>query len=107
LQQWLTQVGEAAHKTEMKNGYWASNMTGDVYWQMVNYYLHQDAFAVWRMNLNANDFSNVTSRQPKLDMSYLTAATGGSSAEGSEIKQQVLFGSIQKGVTMFRNIFNS
>jgi hypothetical protein len=59
------------------------------------------------MNLNANGFSNNTSRPPKLDVSYLTAATGGSSAEGSKIKQQVLCGSIQKGVTTFRDICNS
>jgi hypothetical protein len=58
------------------------------------------------MNLNANGFSNVTSRPPKLDVIYLTAASGGSSAEGSELKRQVLFGSIQKAVITFRDIFN-
>jgi hypothetical protein len=59
------------------------------------------------MNLNANGFSKVSSRPPELDVSYLIAATGGSSAEGSEIMQQVWFGSIQKGVTTFGDICNS
>jgi hypothetical protein len=86
LQQWSTEVGEAAHKTQIKDGYQASNKTGDVYRQIVKDYLHRDAFAVPQMNLNANGFSNVASRPTKLDVSYLTAATGGSSAEGSGIK---------------------
>jgi hypothetical protein len=107
LQQWSTEVGEAAHKTQIKDGYRASNKTGDIYRQIVNYYLHRDAFAVRRMNLNANGFSNGTSRPPQLDVSYLTAATGGSGGEGSKMKRQVLLGSIQKGVTMFGDIGNS
>jgi hypothetical protein len=47
------------------------------------------------------------SRPPDLDVSYLTAATGGSSSEGSGIQGQLLFGSIQKRVTTFGDISNS
>jgi hypothetical protein len=40
LQQWSAEVGEAAHQTQIKDRNRASNKTGDVYQQIVNYYLH-------------------------------------------------------------------
>jgi hypothetical protein len=61
---------------------------------------------VQRIILNTNNFSNIPGIVPKLDVNYLTGATGGSSAEGSKIMQQMLFDPIQKEVIPFNDICN-
>jgi hypothetical protein len=75
-QQLSTEVGEAPHRNKIKNGYRASNQSGDIHQQIIKYYPCTQVFAVWRMNLNTNCFNNMTSTPPELDVNYLTAATG-------------------------------
>jgi hypothetical protein len=53
LPQWSTEIGETAHKAQIKSGYRASNRTGNFYLQILNYYLRVDAFAVRHMNNHA------------------------------------------------------
>jgi hypothetical protein len=106
LQQLATQIGEVAHKTQIKDPYWDSNKTGDIRWRIINYYLCRDEFAVRPMNFNANSFSNITNSLSELEVSYPTAATGRSSVEGFEIERRVIFGSTQQEVTISRNTWN-
>ncbi len=53
LRQWSTEIGESSQKNQIKDGFNASNKTGDYYTQMINYYLRCDAFAVRKMNRDA------------------------------------------------------
>ena len=53
LKQWSKEIGESSHKQQIKDGFNASNKTGDYYTQMINFYLRYDAFTVrrqiWRL----------------------------------------------------------
>ena len=51
LKQWSTEIGESSHKRQIKDGFNASNKTGDYYTQVINYYLRCDAFTVRKANL--------------------------------------------------------
>jgi hypothetical protein len=51
--QWSTEIGESSHRRQIKDGYNAGNRTGDVYIQIINYYLCLDAFTVRAMNHQA------------------------------------------------------
>ena len=53
LKQWSTEIGEASHKKQIKDGFNSSNKTGDYYTQLINFYLRCDAFTVRRANLKA------------------------------------------------------
>jgi hypothetical protein len=53
LKQWSTEIGESSHRKQIKDGFNASNKTGDYYTQMINYYLRSDAFAVRKANRDA------------------------------------------------------
>jgi hypothetical protein len=53
LKQWSTEIGESSHKRQIKDGFNASNKTGDYYTQVINFYLRCDAFTVRRTNLVA------------------------------------------------------
>lgn len=55
LKQWSTEIGESSHKKQIKDGFNASNKTGDYYTQMIEYYLRSDAFAVRKANLEASN----------------------------------------------------
>src|SRR5437588_5312888 len=47
------EIGESSHKQQIKDGFNASNKTGDYYTQMINFYLRYDAFTVRKANLEA------------------------------------------------------
>ena len=53
LKQWSTEIGESSHKRQIKDGFNASNKTGDYYTQMINFYLRCDAFTVRKANVKA------------------------------------------------------
>jgi len=53
LKQWSTEIGESSHKRQIKDGFNASNKTGDYYSQMINFYLRCDAFAIRKVNCEA------------------------------------------------------
>ena len=53
LKQWSTEIGESSHKRQIKDGFNASNKTGDYYTQLINFYLRSDAFVVRKAILNA------------------------------------------------------
>ena len=53
LKQWSTEIGESSHKQQIKDGFNASNKTGDYYTQVINFYLRCDAFTVRKANLEA------------------------------------------------------
>ena len=53
LKQWSTEIGESSHKQQIKDGFNASNKTGDYYTQMINFYLRYDVFMVRKANLEA------------------------------------------------------
>lgn len=55
LKQWSTEIGESSHKRQIKDGFNASNKTGDYYSQMINFYLRCDAFTVRRVNREATN----------------------------------------------------
>jgi hypothetical protein len=53
LKQWSTEIGESSHRRQIKDGFNASNKTGDYYTQMINFYLRCDAFAIRKVNYEA------------------------------------------------------
>ena len=50
LKQWSTEIGESFHRRQIKDGFNASNKTGDFYTQMINFYLRCDAFTIRKVN---------------------------------------------------------
>ena len=98
LKQWSTEIGESSHKRQIKDGFNASNKTGDYYGQMINFYLRCDAFSVRKVNREA--------RNRKL------APVAGAAELGSEVPKRLKFISPQqqtgKGkVVDFRGLLNA
>lgn len=98
LKQWSTEIGESSHKRQIKDGFNASNKTGDYYGQMINFYLRCDAFSVRKVNREA--------RNRKL------AAVMGAAELGSEVRKRLKFISPQQQtgkekVVDFRGLLNA
>ena len=75
LKQWSTEIGESSHKRQIKDGFNASNKTGDYYTQVINFYLRCDAFTVRKANLAA--MSGKQTRKPGPEV---VCATGSAAA---------------------------
>lgn len=71
LKQWSTEIGESSHKRQIKDGFNASNKTGDYYTQVINFYLRCDAFTMRKANLTA--MSCQQTRKPGPEVVYASA----------------------------------
>jgi hypothetical protein len=67
LKQWSTETGESSHRTQLKDPYNKSNRSGDIYGQMIEYYLRSDAFAIRRLNIAAKRGENAESGRDSIE----------------------------------------
>ena len=58
--QWSTETGESSHRTQLKDPYYTSNWSGNIYGQIIEYYRRSAAFAIRRLNIAATRGENTT-----------------------------------------------
>jgi hypothetical protein len=106
LQQWSTEIRETAHKTQIKDGYRASNKTGDIFKQIINHYMRQNAFAVRRMNLNSNA-NDPTHHSPPRPLQNNSLSIPAGYNENLPDQYPIRFRSVQQGIKTFVDICNT
>jgi len=108
LKQWSTEIGESSHKRQIKDGFNASNKTGDFYTQVINFYLRCDAFTVRKANLEALSRCGLNSKaRSSRVVTNSTAAGRAGQPDSARCRLKFISPQMQKGqgkVNNFRGL---